>query len=374
MTNKEFILGILNKNFGKLSDNVLQESELLQYLLKKTKSVNSSSKSRGSFANLYAIYVLVEDYIHNGYLENCGYSTYEGMKFTDAFTRQRQLPFGQKLQNHALNHRCNEEFRKYFPDSKIHPIKRDTSGNYWIEEGLLKVNVRDRIYNIAESVIEIVNAYIKLKLEHFEGFFNTCIQHKESYEKSPARAIKFIYSQLSPNVDARIFEIVSFVILKFYYKCRFIYMGEDINSIEKLSLDLYKTGRTNANDGGIDFIMKPLGRVFQVTEVMDFKKYFLDINKIDRYSISFVVKTEKSSSEVLKIIESNAKKELDRALADKYLRCFEEIITIPRLQECLNKVVKDGLLGNLLDELVLQCQVEYNLVTDNEEEEEEEEA
>lgn len=374
MTNKEFILGILNKNFGKLSDNVLQESELLQYLLKKTKSVNSSSKSRGSFANLYAIYVLVEDYIHNGYLENCGYSTYEGMKFTDAFTRQRQLPFGQKLQNHALNHRCNEEFRKYFPDSKIHPIKRDTSGNYWIEEGLLKVNVRDRIYNIAESVIEIVNAYIKLKLEHFEGFFNTCIQHKESYEKSPARAIKFIYSQLSPNVDARIFEIVSFVILKFYYKYRFIYMGEDINSIEKLSLDLYKTGRTNANDGGIDFIMKPLGRVFQVTEVMDFKKYFLDINKIDRYSISFVVKTEKSSSEVLKIIESNAKKELDRALADKYLRCFEEIITIPRLQECLNKVVKDGLLGNLLDELVLQCQVEYNLVTDNEEEEEEEEA
>lgn len=374
MTNKEFILGILNKNFGKLSDNVLQESELLQYLLKKTKSVNSSSKSRGSFANLYAIYVLVEDYIHNGYLENCGYSTYEGMKFTDAFTRQRQLPFGQKLQNHALNHRCNEEFRKYFPDSKIHPIKRDTSGNYWIEEGLLKVNVRDRIYNIAESVIEIVNAYIKLKLEHFEGFFNTCIQHKESYEKSPARAIKFIYSQLSPNVDARIFEIVSFVILKFYYKCRFIYMGEDINSIEKLSLDLYKTGRTNANDGGIDFIMKPLGRVFQVTEVMDFKKYFLDINKIDRYSISFVVKTEKSSAEVLKIIESNAKKELDRALADKYLRCFEEIITIPRLQECLNKVVKDGLLGNLLDELVLQCQVEYNLVTDNEEEEEEEEA
>lgn len=371
MTNKEFILGILNKNFGKLSDNVLQESELLQYLLKKTKSVNSSSKSRGSFANLYAIYVLVEDYIHNGYLENCGYSTYEGMKFTDAFTRQRQLPFGQKLQNHALNHRCNEEFRKYFPDSKIHPIKRDTSGNYWIEEGLLKVNVRDRIYNIAESVIEIVNAYIKLKLEHFEGFFNTCIQHKESYEKSPARAIKFIYSQLSPNVDARIFEIVSFVILKFYYKYRFIYMGEDINSIEKLSLDLYKTGRTNANDGGIDFIMKPLGRVFQVTEVMDFKKYFLDINKIDRYSISFVVKTEKSSSEVLKIIESNAKKELDRALADKYLRCFEEIITIPRLQECLNKVVKDGLLGNLLDELVLQCQVEYNLVTDNEEEEEE---
>jgi hypothetical protein len=29
----------------------------------KTKSIDSSSKSRGSFANLYALYVLVEDSI-----------------------------------------------------------------------------------------------------------------------------------------------------------------------------------------------------------------------------------------------------------------------------------------------------------------------
>lgn len=31
-----------------------------------------------------------------------------------------------------------------------------------------------------------------------------------------------------------------------------------------------KTGRTNANDGGIDFVTKPLGRFFQVTETLDF--------------------------------------------------------------------------------------------------------
>lgn len=370
MTNKEFILEILSKNFGKISNNVLQNSELLQYLLKKTNSVNSSSKSRGSFANLYAIYVLVEDYINNGYLKNGNYATYGGMKFTDAFARQRQLPFGQKLQNHALNHRCNEEFHKYFPNSEKLPIKRNTNGDYWIEEGLLKINIQGHTYNIAESVIEIIDTYVALKLERFEGFFSICIQHRDNYKSRPMEAMNFIYEQLSPNVDARIFEIVSFVILKFYYKSMFVYIGDDANSVKKVGLDLFKTGRTNANDGGIDFIMKPIGRIFQVTEVIDFKKYFLDINKIDRFSITFVVKTEKSADEVFKIIERDAKRELEPAIVDKYLRCFEEIITIPNLQECLKIIVKNGLLGDLMDELVLQCQVEYNLVTDNNEEEE----
>ncbi len=30
----------------------------------------------------------------------------------------------------------------------------------------------------------------------------------------------------------------------------------------KKKLQLYKTGRTNANDGGIDFVMRPIGRFF----------------------------------------------------------------------------------------------------------------
>ena len=47
-------------------------------------------------------------------------------------------------------------------------------------------------------------------------------------------------------------------------------------SVDRLmqAIKLYKTGKTNANDGGIDFVMKPLGRFFQVTETLDFKKYF----------------------------------------------------------------------------------------------------
>lgn len=64
-------------------------------------------------------------------------------------------------------------------------------------------------------------------------------------------------------------------------------------------MHLYKTGRTNANDGGIDFVMRPLGRFFQVTETLDFKKYFLDIDKIERFPLSFVIKSEESVDDLL---------------------------------------------------------------------------
>lgn len=43
--------------------DILVASQLLEYINIKTKSANRGSKSRGSFANLYAIYVLLEDYI-----------------------------------------------------------------------------------------------------------------------------------------------------------------------------------------------------------------------------------------------------------------------------------------------------------------------
>jgi hypothetical protein len=54
---------ILENNFKVDSTNIFKNSELIQYINYKTKSANKGSKSRSSFANLYAIYVLVEDYI-----------------------------------------------------------------------------------------------------------------------------------------------------------------------------------------------------------------------------------------------------------------------------------------------------------------------
>ena len=71
---------------------------------------------------------------------------------------------------------------------------------------------------------------------------------------------------------------------------------------------MYKTGRTNANDGGIDFVMKPLGRFFQVTETLDFKKYFLDIEKIERYPLSFVIKSEEAIEDLMEKLRTDALK------------------------------------------------------------------
>jgi hypothetical protein len=104
------ILAVLTKHFGDKAQSVFDTSPLIQYLNVKTKSANRGSKSRSSFGNLYAVYVLVEDYLARGYAGRADYKDYEGAKFTSLFKRQRELPFGQKLQNHQLNSRLYMDF------------------------------------------------------------------------------------------------------------------------------------------------------------------------------------------------------------------------------------------------------------------------
>jgi hypothetical protein len=69
-----------------------------------------------------------EDYIQKGFVtaETELYSKYEGARFTDLFKRQRELPLGAKLQNHALNSRLNDEFKKYYPTVEKQPVVRET--------------------------------------------------------------------------------------------------------------------------------------------------------------------------------------------------------------------------------------------------------
>lgn len=104
------IKAILKAHFGKAAEDIYEKNSLLQYLNIKTRSANRGSKARGSFANIYAVFVLLEDYLKHGFDKKGNYANYEGAKFTNLFQRQRELPFGNKLQNHALNHRLNEEF------------------------------------------------------------------------------------------------------------------------------------------------------------------------------------------------------------------------------------------------------------------------
>ncbi|MFY9381878.1 MAG: hypothetical protein WAO54_06660, partial [Eubacteriales bacterium] len=71
------------------------------------------------------------------------------MRFSDAFSRQRQLPFGEKLQNHALNNRCNNEFRKYYNSvtNEVPIIRNLVTKRYWINEKLLRIECENGIVN-----------------------------------------------------------------------------------------------------------------------------------------------------------------------------------------------------------------------------------
>jgi hypothetical protein len=360
------IMSILKRRFGKSAEAVFAASPLLQYLNTKTKSASRGSKARSAFANHYALYVLVEDYVLKGFLKSGSYRDYEGARFADLFIRQRELPFGSKLQNHALNHRLNEEFKKYFPTCQLSPIMRNPETNrYWIAEGLLLVKAGEGEYNIAKVVMEIIEAYIEEKQRAFSGFIKDCERIAQLQDKKPGEARDFIASLLKPNIDARVFEIVSFSILKRFYGVQSIFWGWREDEIEEDSLVLYETGRTNANDGGIDFVMKPLGRFFQVTETVDARKYFLDIDKIERFPITFVVKSADTVEGIRARIEAQAIETYRvRAVVKRYMDCIEEVINIPVLMERFDSVVKGGGLPDVVSEIVRQSKVEFNVNDD----------
>ena len=332
------ILEVLGRHFGEYAKDIFEASPLLGYLNSKTKAANRGSKARGAFANHYALYVVVEDYLEKEFYDGKAgipYAKYEGARFSDLFRRQRQLPFGAKLQNHALNSRLNDEFRKFYPTVGKPPVVRDVeTQRYWVQEDLLQVQIRqkdgkDYIHNIAKAIIDIIDAYVATKKAAFEGFLETCRQIAELGKKDPTHAVKFVAQQLQPNVDARVFEIVSYAVLKAKYGQETIWIGPTRATVAEQAPIFYKTGRTNANDGGIDFVMKPLGRFFQVTETIDANKYFLDIDKVQRFPITFVVKSTDSAEQIRIAIRMQAvAKYKIEAIVEVYMKAVEEIINV----------------------------------------------
>lgn len=353
------IKSVIQKHFGENANDIFEKSQLIQYINEKTRSANKGSKARSSFNALYSIYTLVEDYIAHNFHKKGDYSIYEGAKFTQLWRRARTLPFGSAIQNHSFNNRTNDEFRKY--DKSLIPILRDTqTKRYWINENLLKIKVGKTNFNIAIVIIEIIDEYAKTKQDSFQRFVKSCEELQKVGKTTPIKVEEFIIGLLAPNVDARLFEIVSYSILKYFYHDQQIIWGFEMDKLNTEKLKLYKTGRTNANDGGIDFVMKPLGRFFQVTETTDFKKYFLDIDKIQKYPITFVIKSIEPTKDLLKKIRDNASKTyLIKTIVDKYMDCIEEVINIPTLNDRFNDVVKQGYLNKILDEIITQSKVEF---------------
>ena len=381
------IIEEVGREFNGLGRTIFGLSPLLQYINKKTRSANRGSKARSSFANLYALYVLIEDYVNKGYLEKGDYADYGGADFTPLLRRMRELPFGSKLQNHSLNNRANDDFHKYFPEEDILPIVRDVSSRkYWINEALLTVSVGEHKYSLAQAVLRVIDLYVKTKRESFSQFIEDCERLREANEKGHDEATEFIRSLLSPERDARLFEISSYAILKAHFSTEIIFIGETRDSIAEealinylryqatrssklifrqkssLSEKLFKTGRTNANDGGIDFVMKPLGRFFQVTEALDVKKYFLDIDKVERYPISFVIKTTLDIAEIRSRLEDGAKEQYGvREIVHRYMTAIEDIFNIPKLIGIFNVLADQGRVSEVLDEIIRWSKVEFNI-------------
>ena len=357
------IHAILVKRYGELADSIFGKSDLLNYLNKKTQSASSGSKARSAFGKHFSLYAIIKDYIEKGFTESGSYADYEGARFSDLFRQQRSLPFGTKLQNHDLNNRSNDDFRSNFPDCEYVPVLHDpVSHRYWINENLLKLRVGNSTYNIAPAVLDVIESYIAAKKSAFEQFLLDC-QHMATLRRTNAVEVReFIGGRLQPNVDARVFEIVSYAILKEHYGAQSVFCGWELESVREEGRVLYKTGRTNANDGGIDFVMKPLGRFFQVTETVDVRKYFLDIDKVQRFPLTFVVKSLDSVDAIRARIESQANRVYSiRKVVERYMGCIEEIINIPILLDRFDEVCKSNRLRPVIDEIALQSKVEFNM-------------
>ena len=115
--------------------------------------------------------------------------------------------------------------------------------------------------------------------------------------------------------------------------------------------------------------MKPLGRFFQVTETIDVNKYFLDIDKVQRFPITFVVKSEESEEEIRAAIRMQAvAKYKIESVVDSYMKAVEEIINVNDLVAAFNNVVKSSLLQKVMDEIVIQSKVEFNYNDDEDDE------
>jgi len=327
---------------------------LFKYLDRKTKAANRGAKARRSLGNLYALLVVAEDFLEG---------RANGSRFTDLLARMKELPFGSKLQNHPLDNRLNDEFRRQMGvDGDLLPVQatvvdgqkaRRISPYLLAHDGVPPVEAAAFIVDVVQTYITLITNKQASYLDEIEALEDT------------SELAEFLAGAFEPNSDARLFEIVSFVLLAEHFRGRSVWVGPTKDTVCEEPLRLFRSGRTNANDGGIDFVLTPLGRFFQVTETLDFSKYFLDFEKVNRFPISFVVKVEADAKAAKALIRSGALRsgKYTEAQVELYMMLFEETVTLPELRRILtNLPVDQAALGRITDELALQFRQEYGLL------------
>lgn len=348
---EKFLLEILKKDFPNNFQNIYDGSLLLQYLDKKMKAVHGNSKTRRSLANIYAIYSILFYYQKDFYNKPNEYREFSGYDYMKLFNFYRGLYGGSKLQNHALNSRVNGEFK-----NKFSFITNDliiiNNGKYLLHISYLYVGQ----YDISKTCCKVIEKYIDLLMAKDHALIQILeeMQVLSDYKKKK----QCICNLLSEDAEARIFEIISYAVLKNHYKNVKVYFGYSLESICEQELKLYKTGRTNANDGGIDFVMRPVGRFFQVTEVNNYDKYLLDIDKVMHFPVTFVIKTKSAKEIVLKELDNYIEERANGmvVIKERYNNAIEEIITINELYQWI-----DELDNNDVDNIIRDIDIYYKL-------------
>ena len=358
---EDFIKDILMEDFPVDYQKVYDDSMLLQYLDKKMKAVHGDSKTRRSLANIYAIYSILYFYQDDFFNKPNKYRQFGGYDYMRLFNYYRGLYGGNKLQNHALNSRVNGEFKNKFPNIANDLIIID-NGKYLLHIDYLYVNKHD----ISRTCCKIVEKYVELLMAKDNALLNVLQQMKELSDYSQKK--QQINDLLTEDAEARIFEIISYAILKNHYSNIKVYFGYSLDAINEEELQLFKTGRTNANDGGIDFVMRPVGRFFQVTEVNNYDKYLLDIDKVMHFPITFIIKTRSSKVQVLQELENyiNDRANGMRVIENRYRAAIEEIITINELQQW-TYAISDKDIDGIIRDIDIYYKLEMNMEASDDE-------
>ncbi len=358
---EKFVKEILETEYHEKYQEIYDSSLLLQYLDKKMKAVHGNSKSRRSLANIYAIYSILYFYQEDFYNQPDKYRNFGGYDYMRLFNHYRSLYGGSKLQNHALNSRVNGEFKNKFPAITNDLIIID-NGKYLLHIDYLYVRETD----ISRTAKKIIEKYMDLLIAKDHALVQALQEMQELTDYAEKK--RRITALLNEDAEARIFEIISYAILRNHYKNVKVYFGYTPETVRAEELKLFRTGRTNANDGGIDFVMRPVGRFFQVTEVSSYDKYLLDIDKVMHFPISFVIKTNRSKQAVLKDLEAYIEEHASgmRVIRERYERAVEEVITINELREWTSEL--NGYdIDDIIRDIDIYYRLEMHMDTDNEE-------
>ena len=108
--------------------------------------------------------------------------------------------------------------------------------------------------------------------------------------------------------------------------------------------------------------MRPVGRFFQVTEVNQYDKYLLDIDKVMHFPVTFVVKTDLPTEDVWKELNDYIQVRASgmRVIEQRYRAAVEEIITINELRQWIWDLDAADI-DNILRDIDIYYRMEMNL-------------